>query len=465
MSAGCEIVVARSVMFRVRIVSLGALAAMAVVMTVAIGRAGEVAQLRSVPGDPVVVAAPGGAFAVAVPALARGPALAGDSVAFAVEDEARERLFWIRAAGAAGTWRTLYVPPRKRPGSAFSLVASNARVVALRHHPDRIQTCSGDECSPSPDEVVEGPVGGPMARVFGATERLEPRGSCRRRIAQLVGDDISVSGDRIAYARRVRCLRPRRGGRSQLVVRDLRTGALRVVRRGGTRGVQLAGRYLAFEPYRARGQAPPPPPRDDQRRRIDDGPVVVTDLRTGRIAYRAQVGSHFALGADGTLVQTILPRRCCPLIGRLGWRSPRSPRLHRLPNRVAVFSSRPLAYAAGRIAYVSRYDDDVATLSVSDLNGRSRDHASFHAPERLEAFAFDGSRLAFASTRYRPDQGEPDDRLRSICVGDRILVQAAASVIEVHPITDPGRIPAPSRPLAQPYRSPAAERPECPYRD
>jgi hypothetical protein len=464
MSAGGEIVVARSVMFRVRIVLLGALAAMAVAMTVAMGRAGEVAQRGSVPGDPVVVATPGGAFAVAVPALARGPALAGDSVAFAVEDEARERLFWIRAAGAAGTWRTLYAPPRKRPGSAASLVASNARVVALRRHPDRIQTCSGDECSPSPDEVVGGPVGGPMARVFGATERLEPRGSCRRRIAQLVGDDISVSGDRIAYARRVRCLRPRRGGRSQVEVRDLRTGAVRVVHRGGARGVQLAGRYLAFEPYRSHGEAPPPP-RDDRRRRGDDGRVVVTDLRTGRIAYRAHVDSHFALGADGTLAQAIFPRRCCSLIGRLGWRSPQSPRLHRLPNRVAVFSSRPLAYAAGRIAYVSRYDDDVATLSVSDLSGRSRDHASFHTPERLDAFAFDGSRLAFASTRYRPDQGDPDDGLRSICVGDRILVQAAASVIEVHPITDPGRIPAPSLPLAQPYRSPAAERPECPYRD
>jgi hypothetical protein len=450
-------------MFRVGVVVLGVLAVLAVVMTVAIGRADEVAQLGSVPGDPVVVAGPSGAFAVAVPALARGPALAGDSVAFAVEDQARERLFWIRAAAAAGTWRTLYAPPRKRPGSAGSLVASSARVIVLRHHPDRIQTCSGDECSPSPDEVVAGPAGGPMARVFGATERLKARGSCRRRIAQLLDEDISVSGDRIAYARRVRCLRPRRRGRSQLVVRDLRTGAVRVVHRGGARGVQLAGRYLAFTPYLSLGQAPPPPRGDDRRQRDNDEPVVVTDLRTGRIAYRAQIDSHFALGADGTLVQTMFPGRS--LIGRLGWRSPQSPRLHRLPNRVAVFSSRPLAYATGRIAYVSRYDDEVATLAVSDLSGRSRDHASFHAPERLDAFAFDGSRLAFASTRYRPDQGDPDDGLPSICVGDRILVQAAASVIEIHPVSDTRRIPTPSLPHAQPYRSPAAERPECPYRD
>jgi hypothetical protein len=136
-----------------------------------------------------------------------------------------------------------------------------------------------------------------------------------------------------------------------------------------------------------------------------------------------------------------------------------------LPNRVAAFSGPPLVYAAGRIAYVSRNDNDGATLSVTDLSSRFRDHAAFHAPEQLESFAFDGSRLAFAHTRYRPDQGAADDGLRSICVGDRILVQDTASVIEVHPATAPGRLPTASLPLAAPYRSPAAERPECPYRD
>jgi hypothetical protein len=431
---------------------LGSLAAIGVLVTGAIGRGRDKAQTGSVPGDPVVVAAPRGAFAVAVPALVRNPVLAGGSVAFTVEDEPRERLFWIRAAAADGTWRTLYTPPRKRPGSASSLVASDASVVALRDHPGRIQTCTvHGECTPSTGEVLAGPVRGPLARRFGVTERLASRGSCRRRIAQLEDDAVSVSGRRIAYARRVRCMLPRRRGHSQIVVRDLRSGTVRVLHRGGARRVQLAGRYVAFE-------------RDGPG---NDGSVVVKNLRTGRVAYRAAVGfhNHFSLGADGTLAQTMFPERCCLLAGRLGWHSPRNRRLHRLSNRVAVFSSQPLVYAAGRIAYVSRYDDDGATVSITDLGGRSRDHASFHAPEQLESFAFDGAQLALAHTRYRPDRGAADDGLRSICVGDRILVQATASVIEVHPVTDPGRIPASSLPLLEPYRSPKAERPECPYRD
>jgi hypothetical protein len=107
------------------------------------------------------------------------------------------------------------------------------------------------------------------------------------------------------------------------------------------------------------------------------------------------------------------------------------PAAARLPNRVAAFSGPPLVYAAGRIAYVSRNDGGGATLSVADLSGRSRHHASFQAPEQLESFAFDGTRLAFAHTRYRPDQGPADDGRPSICFGDRILVQETASVKEV----------------------------------
>lgn len=115
--------------------------------------------------------------------------------------------------------------------------------------------------------------------------------------------------------------------------------------------------------------------------------------------------------------------------------------------------------------YVSRNDGGGATLSVTRLSGRSRDHASFQAPEQLESFAFDGARLAFAHTRYRPDRGPADDGLRSVCVGDRIFVQETASVIEVHPVTALGRVSPASLPLAAPYRSRAHERPECPYRD
>jgi hypothetical protein len=241
-------------------------------------------------------------------------------VAFAVQNTARERLFRVGAASALGS-RTLYVPPRRPRVLADAIVASASRVVVLRHRPGRLQTCVvGGECTPSPDDVVGGSPAGPLRRLFGFTERLPRSGSCRRRIAQLL-DDVSLSGDRIAHARRVRCLAPRRPGRSQVVVRDVGTGAVRVVYRAAADRVQLAGRYLAF----AR--------RDDH--------VVVRDLRTGRVAYRAQVRSadHFSLGADGTLARTLFPERCCSLVGRLGWHSPRSPRLHRLPNRVAAFSA------------------------------------------------------------------------------------------------------------------------------
>jgi hypothetical protein len=128
---------------------------------------------------------------------------------------------------------------------------------------------------------------------------------------------------------------------------------------------------------------------------------------------------------------------------------------------VSIFSASPLSYAKGRIAYVTRGD----ALAVTDLRGRARIHARLRTRETLDAFAFDGDRLAFAHTRYRADQGRSDNGLRSICVNDRILVQASASVVEVHPVTRPGRIPAAHLPSAAPYRSPAAERPDCPYRD
>jgi hypothetical protein len=192
------------------------------------------------------------------------------------------------------------------------------------------------------------------------------------------------------------------------------------------------------------------------------------NLRSARVAYRVHIGEgtdYFLLGADGTLVRTLFPERCCSLVGRLGWYSPSSPRLHRMPNRVAVFSGPPLVYAAGMIAYVSRYDDDGATLSVTDLNGRSRDFASFRAPEQLESFTFDGARLAFAHTRYRPYQGAADNGLWTICDDERAFVQTTAFVLEVHPVTVPGRLPLTSLPSAAPYRSPDAERPDCRYDD
>ena len=119
-----------------------------------------------------------------------------------------------------------------------------------------------------------------------------------------------------------------------------------------------------------------------------------------------------------------------------------------LPQRAAVFTGAPLIYAGGRIAYVRRYEPgQEATIAITDLDGRSVDVARFTTTEDLESFAFDGARLAYAHTRWRPDQGHADDGLRSICVDDRVFVQDIASLIEVHLISNPGRLPEAALPI------------------
>jgi hypothetical protein len=130
-----------------------------------------------------------------------------------------------------------------------------------------------------------------------------------------------------------------------------------------------------------------------------------------------------------------------------------------------VFSASPLAYADGRIAYVRSYGALGAELAVTDLQGNEQARVRLPAPESLEAFAFDGARLAFAHTRFRPDEGAGDDGLPAICIGDDVLVQPNATVVEVHALADPTRMPAAQLPSVPAYRSPAARRPECPTRD
>jgi hypothetical protein len=182
------------------------------------------------------------------------------------------------------------------------------------------------------------------------------------------------------------------------------------------------------------------------------------------VAYRARPAEWYSLGADGKLAVALF-RDCCSLAGRLGWYSPQQPRLHRLPNRVSVFSASPLRYAKGRIAYVPRYRDDGDALAITDLRGNARVHATFAGPLELESFDFDGVRLAFAHTHYRPDQGSADDGLPAICVNDQILVQASATVIETFRVDLPASHRPEQLPVAELYRSPGQERPECPYRD
>jgi hypothetical protein len=69
------------------------------------------------------------------------------------------------------------------------------------------------------------------------------------------------------------------------VVRNLQTGAVRVVGRRSVIDVQLAGDFLAFRPD-VRG---------------DEAGATVINLREGRVAYRARPAEWYSLGADGKL--------------------------------------------------------------------------------------------------------------------------------------------------------------------
>lgn len=239
--------------------------------------AGEPVARDAAPADPVAVSGPDGAYAVAVPAFAGEMAVSREAVRFAVEDGFRDRLFSIGESTPDGSLRTLYTPPARRPGHVDSLGASPTHVLAVRGT-RRAQECvpNGD-CTPSRAEVVGGSAHGDLARLFGATERLKPTATCRRRIAQLGdgggSDSVSLSGHRVAYARRVRCLSPARRGRPQIVVRDLRSGAVRVVRGAAGVDVQLAGHFMASQA--------------DSRR--DQSTVEVRDLRSGDVAYRGKL--------------------------------------------------------------------------------------------------------------------------------------------------------------------------------
>jgi hypothetical protein len=133
---------------------------------------------------------------------------------------------------------------------------------------------------------------------------------------------------------------------------------------------------------------------------------------------------------------------------RLGWYSPQQPRLHRLPNRVSIFAASPLSYADGRIAYVSSHGADGYALAVTDLRGNARVHTGFSGPGGARVLRLRRHPARLRATRYRPDQGAADDGLRAICVGDQILVQARATVIETYRVDAPARLAAEQLPAA-----------------
>lgn len=72
-------------------------------------------------------------------------------------------------------------PTTERPPATVGIVWLDLSYATRRGVPCVV----GGECSPSRAELIGGPASGPLARLFGAIERLEARGSCRRLIAQL----------------------------------------------------------------------------------------------------------------------------------------------------------------------------------------------------------------------------------------------------------------------------------------
>ena len=191
--------------------------------------------------------------------------------------------------------------------------------------------------------------------------------------------------------------------------------------------------------------------------------MVVLDLKTRRVLYRARA-DWSSLGSDGTLATATFSAPRSAAASRGTRRT--APAAIACRTASSVFSAAPLVYADGRIAYVRRYDfQGGGELAVTDLDGNEQVHAAFAAPERLEAFAFDGTSLAFAHMRYRPDQGAADDGLDALCVDDTLVVPASATLVEVHAVTDPTRMPAAQLPQAAPFRSPDTDRPECPETD
>ncbi len=292
-------------------------------------------------------------------------------------------------------------------------------------------------------------------------ERLRATQSCRHRVAHF-GDpggsqELTVSGQRVAYTRKVTCRSAKRRASWQLVLRNLRTGKTRLLRRTPAGDVQFAGDFVAYR----------------REVRKDDRRIYVVRASSGRSVYRASLASvvkqsidaHYSLGSDGTIAIAYFRGMPPDDRGRLAWISPASRSLHKL-GPVALYNSSPLKYANGRIAYVRRYGADADELAVTTLQGAVSTVATFSGDEQLDAFDFDGAQIAFAHSKYRPDRGRTDDGLPSQCwADDKIRVQARAAIIEVHPTQGAARMGEAQLPNAAPRRSAINTRPECPYTD
>ena len=133
--------------------------------------------------------------------------------------------------------------------------------------------------------------------------------------------------------------------------------------------------------------------------------VVVTDLRSRRVAYHLAPAKLFTNNTPGLDVQRdgviglVVDRPpqappCATNNDAVAWASRREPRLHFL--RARAWSSQ-LRLARGRFAYIraSSCNTPQAQIAFTRRSGRTRIAATPAGP--LEAFDFDGRRLAWAT--------------------------------------------------------------------
>jgi hypothetical protein len=376
-----------------------------------------------------------------------GPVLAGSSVVWTTSD-ARSRFLTVEQTDPDGTTKTLYVMPRRiRYPGPVALVASPTRIVLVREGPPGPCDLLTNRCKNHLGALLAGEPGKPLRRVAGIEQRFRGYRGCRRGSMgidlQITG--LQLSGDWAGYARRVACRDPQRSDRLELVLHNLRTGVRRVIDRRTTylevNGyLLLAGRLAAY-------QSPA------------TGKIVVADIRTDAIEYApAHVSGWASLDEDGTLAGAAF--RSGSLNGWLSWTSPKAPSLHRLPVKASIFSSEPLLIAKHRIASVRRLGWKGHELAITDLHGHKQTVARFTRPEELDDFAFNGDRIAWASSTWRPYEGHEDDGLPYRCdSGLRVL--ARAPIVEVHPIDQLTRIPTEKLPVLPAPRDPAGDPPSC----
>lgn len=397
----------------------------------------------------VVAVGSDGSYAVAAPGLSMGPVLAGGSVVWTTSD-ARSRLLRVEQAGPGRTSETLYATPRRfRDSIALTLAASPTRVVVVRDEDGAAGSCNPLtlRCTIRSDgALLAGEPGKRLRRVVGVAERFRRYRGCRRGTMSIEREvALQLSGDVAGYERRVACRDSQRPDLLELVLHDLRTGTRRVVARtrssDGNGAIQLAGRFAAY-------------------RSAHTGRYVVADIRTGAIRYTpVRRGGWDALDEQGTLAGATF--RSGSFNAWLNWTSPTAPWLHRLPVKTSIFSSEPYLIAKRRIAYVRGLGWDGYELAVTDLRGHAQIVARFERPEELDDFAFDGDRIAWVSSIWRPYAGRQDDGLPYRCDnGIRVLVRAP--VIEVHPIEHPARMPSDRLPQHPVLRDPERTPPFCP---